>query len=271
MAHGDQTMTLRQLFFAPASPPPMPLIPLEPVGYPFPPSFVERLKLDLSELRTSSRPLMGVQIGFHSPRLTSFLLAHNVPVFAVEHDELRREAGQRLTSPWPTFHLFAGAPDATGLDDASVDFIVSDRALYWPDQDGVRAEFTRILRPGGVVALVTDNRVYAGGEQAQEFEAILRAHCPNFREKLETLDIGLAVADLFCHGSVFEDAFTGEQRLTLAEFLAQTRAMTVYPAANDPARTLLDTSLRRFFGRWSKKGRLTIPTVCRAAFGRLTR
>ncbi len=261
-------MTLRQVLSPAAS---NALLPVsgEVPGYPFPEGFIDRLKIDLDGKEARGRDLAGVQIGFESPRLSSFLLSHGIQIFAVEANTGRREAGMRLQSSWPAFQVFAGAPDRTGLEDASVDFIVSDRALYWPDQDGVRAEFARILRPGGLVALVTDNRVYGGGEQAQAFEAVLRAHCPEFREKRESHDIGRAVAALFRDGTVFEDAFTGEQWLTLQEFMAQTEAMPVYPAACDPARAPLNRALRGFFGRWAKRGTLTIPTVCRVAFGRM--
>lgn len=242
----------------------------EAVSYPFPEALIERLKLELGG-GSVPRTTVGVQVGLQSPRLTSFLLAHGLPLFAVGNLSANPDAVRRLGRLWPSFQLFDGTPAATGLEAASVDYIVSDRALYWPDQAGVRAEFTRVLRPGGLVALVTDNRVYGGGEQAHQFEALLRDCCPDFREKRETFDIGQAVRELFHNGNVFEDAFTGEQRLTLREFLSQTEAMPVYPAAGDPARIKLDRTLRQFFTQWSEKGRLRIPTVCRVAFGHMTR
>lgn len=270
---GEWPMSFRQLFSLSPSPGPT-KAPLEPVGYPFPDGFIERLKLDIKqEMMADAQPhaAVGVQIGFESPRLSSFLLSNGVPVFALESNRERREAGRRHTSSWPAFQLMEGAPDATGLEDGAVDFIVSDRALYWPDQAEMRREFTRILRPGGVVALVTDNRVYSGGEQAQEFEQLLRKFCPSFREKRETHDIGKAVAGLFASGTVFEDAFTGEQKLTLAEFMEQNSCMPVFPGVDDPARAPLEAAMRKFFARWAKKGWLTIPTVCRVAFGKMDR
>lgn len=267
-ANGDPLMTFRQLF----SPSPSEATPGRlpaPVGYPFPPEFIEQLKRDLKTMQVGGGTAVGVQIGFESTRLSVFLLGHGIRFFAVESNDARRKAGERLVERWPSFHLSPGTPSDTGLETGSADFIVSDRALYWPDQEGVRQEFTRILRPGGVIALITDNRVYTGGDQAQEFEGILRECCPGFREKRETRDIGKAVAHLFAGGKVFEDAFTNAQHLALDEFLAQTAAMPIYPEADDPARAILVARLRRFFQRWEKKGRITIPTVCRVAFGRL--
>jgi SAM-dependent methyltransferase len=46
-----------------------------------------------------------------------------------------------------------GAGEATGLEDASQDLVISAQAFHWLDAPRALREFERILKPGGMVAL----------------------------------------------------------------------------------------------------------------------
>ena len=153
------------------------------------------------------------------------------------------------------------------LPTASLDFLVSDRVLFTPELLQVRREFARVLRPGSPVALVTDNRVYSGGSQAQEYDELLRAGCPGFREKRSPYDVRAAVASFFQGGSVYEDAFISEQVLTLDQLRAQTAALPIYPAQDATRMAQLDEALTSYFHRWALEDELTLPTICRVAVG----
>jgi len=48
--------------------------------------------------------------------------------------------------------------EATGISDASVDLVTAAQAFHWFDRAAARAEFLRILRPRGTVALVWNER-----------------------------------------------------------------------------------------------------------------
>jgi SAM-dependent methyltransferase len=108
--------------------------------------------------------------------IASRLLAERgVRVVAVEPNEAMRNAGKAHDAPivWQD-----GTGEATGLQDSSVDLVLCALSYHWLDTDRAGAEFARILRPGGRIALLwfdPDHR----SPFAAAHEATIRRHCPN--------------------------------------------------------------------------------------------
>ena len=202
-----------------------------------------------------------------SGRLAQLFLRHGQSIALVESDPALRESLQELVGGTPGARLVEGTPQSTGLESASLDFLVSDRVLFTPELLRVRREFARVLRPGSPVALVTDNRVYSGGSQVQEYDDLLRACCPGFREKRGAYDVRAAVASFFQGGSVYEDAFISTQVLTLDQLRAQTAALPIYPAEDAFLIAQLDEALTSYFEHWALEDEITLPTICRVAVG----
>ncbi|KAJ7489411.1 S-adenosyl-L-methionine-dependent methyltransferase [Mycena latifolia] len=115
----------------------------------------------LSHLRrtiTSSGPLNVVEIGSGTGLFTRALLAH--PEYtvhtlkAVEPSEGMREVFAKYTTDARVV-LSEGTFDATGVEGGWADLIVIATAFHWcVDHEGAAAEFARVLKPGGVLALI---------------------------------------------------------------------------------------------------------------------
>lgn len=77
-------------------------------------------------------------------------------VIGIDASAAQVEAGmgsrERSRSSNVTFQV--GTAEATGLDDGSVDAVCVAEALHWFDQPAFWKECMRILRPGGVVAII---------------------------------------------------------------------------------------------------------------------
>jgi len=76
-------------------------------------------------------------------------------VFAVEPNVAMREMGIQQLESLGSNRLVsvAGTAEKTMLRSASVDFVTAAQAAHWFDLPRARAEFARILRPGGWVRL----------------------------------------------------------------------------------------------------------------------
>jgi SAM-dependent methyltransferase len=97
-------------------------------------------------------------IGSGTGKLTELFLRNGNPVMAVEPNQEMREAGERLLAKFPNFTSVAGTAETTTLPDRSVDFIAAGQAFHWFKPEPTRAEFQRILKPGGPVLLIWNDR-----------------------------------------------------------------------------------------------------------------
>jgi SAM-dependent methyltransferase len=79
-------------------------------------------------------------------------------VTAVEPNDAMRAAAETLLAQHARFRSVAGTAEATTLDAGSVDLAIAAQAFHWFDRAQTNAELVRILAPGGLVALVWNDR-----------------------------------------------------------------------------------------------------------------
>ena len=72
--------------------------------------------------------------------------------------------------PHPQIAYGVAPAEDSGLEDASIDLILVAQAAHWFDMHRFNAEARRVLKPGGVVALVT----YGMFQSVPEIDAMLR-------------------------------------------------------------------------------------------------
>lgn len=116
--------------------------------------------------------------------LTEIFLAAGFAVTAVEPNEEMRAACATLQEgaggagdrqrTYPRLTVVAGTAEATGLADASADLITVAQAMHWFDLEKTKAEFARVLRPGGCCAVIYNNRRLTGDAFHDGYEALLR-------------------------------------------------------------------------------------------------
>jgi len=95
------------------------------------------------------------------------------PVIGVEPNAAMRAAAKEFLADFPDFSIVDGTADRTTLDDTSVDLVVAAQAFHWFDADKTRPEFQRILRPGGSIVLIWNERQLDSTPFLIEYEALL--------------------------------------------------------------------------------------------------
>jgi len=90
-------------------------------------------------------------VGAGTGKLTRALLAAGLDVVAVEPLAGLRE---RLVRELPGAGVLDAAAEALPLPDASLDAVVCANAFHWFDAPRAAAEFARVIRPGGGLALL---------------------------------------------------------------------------------------------------------------------
>lgn len=98
--------------------------------------------------------LIAVDVGAGTGISARQLAARGVRVIAVEPNAEMRAAAE----PHPRVEWVDGQAERTGLPDACVDLVISAQAFHWFRADEALAEFRRVLRPGGRLALMWNSR-----------------------------------------------------------------------------------------------------------------
>jgi len=135
----------------------------------YPPQVIEVLR-DRCGLNPTS---VIADIGSGPGNLARLLLENDNEVFAVEPNAEMRNAGQQLLGRCDRYHSVDGKAEETSLADASVDFITAAQAFHWFDWQQTKTEFRRILRPGGWVVLLWNDRRLNSSPFLREYEQFL--------------------------------------------------------------------------------------------------
>ncbi|WP_309134348.1 methyltransferase domain-containing protein [Cellulomonas sp.] len=88
-------------------------------------------------------------------KLTASLVALGLRVLAVEPDDAMRDA---LTDALPDVDARSGLAEHTWLPDACVDAVTVGQAWHWFEEPLAAAEVARVLRPGGTLAVLWNDR-----------------------------------------------------------------------------------------------------------------
>ena len=98
-------------------------------------------------------------IGAGTGLFTHGLLQHGYQVIAVEPNAAMRAAADQLLTGYPGYRSEHGSAESLPIQPSSVDLITAAQAFHWFEIDRSRAEFLRVLRPKGKVALIWNDRV----------------------------------------------------------------------------------------------------------------
>lgn len=142
----------------------------------YPPELVKLLSDEVG-LRAAS---VLADVGSGTGLLAEPFLRNGNVVFGVEPNREMREAAERLLAGWPNFRSVDGAAEATTLPDASVDGVIVGQAFHWFAGPAAVAEFRRILKPGGFIALVWNARATTASPFMVEYERIVHEFGTDF-------------------------------------------------------------------------------------------
>lgn len=78
--------------------------------------------------------------------------------------------------------------EATALAGNAFDMVAAAQAFHWFNPPFALREFARILRPGGVLALVWNNRDYENSSFVREYEELIRKYNPSYEREYRDQD-----------------------------------------------------------------------------------
>src|SRR5262245_5405570 len=131
------------------------------------------------ELKLACQPGPGsvvADVGAGTGLLTYGLLVRGYSVVAVEPNHAMREAANSLLGTFAGYRSVDGSAEGIPLQDCSVDLVTAAQAFHWFAVEAARAECRRVLRPGGQVARIWNDRLDSDPFH-QSLNGVLRDYC----------------------------------------------------------------------------------------------
>jgi SAM-dependent methyltransferase len=208
-------------------------------------------------------------VGSGTGLLSEPFLRNGNRVLAVEPNRAMAEEAVRRLAGSGLFHDVAGRAEATGLDPASVDFIVVGQAFHWFDAARAREEFRRILRPAGWVVLAWNARRVEGPPFLREYEAFLRRWGTDYREIAARYEEEGAIRTLFGAGGCRKRTFENVQSFDLAGLRGRLASSSYAPPRGHPRHEPMMAALAELFAAHQERGQVAFEYDTHVYYGGL--
>ena len=223
--------------------------------------------IDLLERETGLSPTTLIaDIGSGTGISSELFLTAGFQVIGIEPNREMREAAERLLEKYPAFTSINGSAQETTLVDHSIDLIVAAQAFHWFYTPETRAEFDRILKPTGKIALIWNERKLDTTAFLRDYEALLLRFGTDYSE-IRHENVGANLADFF-HGPMKVSTFANEQLFDFEGVKGRLLSSSYASAEGHPQHQAMIAELQRIFDLHHENGRVAIEYKTELYIGR---
>jgi SAM-dependent methyltransferase len=190
-------------------------------------------------------------------------------VYGIEPNGAMRAAAEARFAGNGRFHSRGATAEATSLPEDSVDLVTAGQAFHWFNAEGARAEFSRILRPGGFVVLFWNSRRIDTTPFLKAYETLLVEFATDY-EQVNHTHIDAAALSAFFAGRSFETrSFPNFQEFDFDGLRGRLLSSSYTPAAGHPRHEPMLLELQRLFDEHESGGSVRFDYDTELYFGRL--
>ena len=227
--------------------------------------------LDLLTAKCGLTPAASVaDMGSGTGILTRMLLGSGSRVFGVEPNREMREAGERLLAGQPNFTSVDGTAEATTLPDGSIDIITAGQAFHWFDRPKSRLEFQRILRPGGWVVLIWNDRNISDRPFFRAYEELLLTYGTDYalinHKNVDEQILG----EFFGAAGYGSASYPNDQTFDFAGLKGRLLSSSYAPDESDPRHVPMLAALKTLFDAYQTNGTVTFDYDTTIYYGQLS-
>lgn len=186
---------------------------------------------------------------------TELLLKNGNRVFAVEPNPQMRSTAEALLGSYSGFTSVEGTAESTGLQSNTVDFVVAAQAFHWFDQEKARLEFVRILKPGGWVVLVWNERRLDSTPFLRDCEELLLRYGTDYG-KIRYENITKGIRSFFSPDVFQRKSVENLQEFDFRGFKGRLESASYTPEPGNPNYDLMMKRAREIFDVHNKEGRV---------------
>ncbi len=206
--------------------------------------------------------------------LTEIFLGRGYAVTAVEPNDGMRAACASLIRSFPKLQCVPGTAERTGLASHSADLITVAQALHWFDLPLARAEFLRVLRPGGWCAVVYNERRIGGDAFHDGYECILREFGTDYEMIRNKYPREQCLEEFFGSehagsGTMRWVTFPNAQEFGLEGLKGRILSSSYMPQPGHPRYTAMMRQIEKLFAQCQQDGRVRMDYDCVMSYGQM--
>ena len=208
-------------------------------------------------------------IGSGTGFLSELFIGNGNRVFAVEPNLEMRTAGEQYLGGNPGFESIDGSAEDTTLSNQSVDFVVVGQAFHWFDQAQAKREFARLLKPGGWVVLVWNDRDTESTPFLVAYEQLLKEYATDYEQvKHKQIDKSV-LSSFFEPGQIHEERFSYKQTFDYVGLKGRMLSSSYVPEQNYPKYEEMIARLLEIFRAYCVGDRVHLRYFTRLFYGHI--
>jgi len=208
-------------------------------------------------------------VGSGTGILSELFLKHGNRVFGVEPNREMRAAGDKLLAKYSNFSSIDGAAEATTRVNTSVDFITAGQAFHWFDRQRSRAEFERILKPGGWVVLIWNGFRVETSPLNNAYQQLVLEYGTDYQEVRREI-IGCDVESFYTPGVCQVARFEFQQPFDFEGLKGRLLSSSYAPEPDHPHYQPMLRKLREIFDANQKDGKIIFHYETELYYGQLS-
>lgn len=199
------------------------------------------------------------------------LLKKGYTVYGIEPNKDMREAGEKILSAYAEkFISIDGTAEHTTLPDQSVNLVLAGQAFHWFDRPKAKAEFRRILKPGGYVALMWNDRQTDTTDFLKVYEDFLQLFGTDYKEvnHKNTQDKKI-LEEFFDAGKYHEASFFNFQDVDFAGLKGRVLSSSYMPGEDHTDFNFMIGCLKKIFVRYQERGTVRLAYDTKIYYGQV--
>lgn len=208
-------------------------------------------------------------IGSGTGLLSKVFLENGNRVIGVEPNAEMRAAGDEFLADYKNFSSVNGSSEATALADTSVDFITAGQAFHWFEPNATRREFARILKPGGWVVVMWNDRRINETAFGRAYEDLLVRYGTDYTKVKDAYPEMADMRNFFGEGNFQHAELPNFQEFDFDGLAGRVRSSSYAPKEGYANYEPMMAALRDLFDANEKFGRVRMEYTTQIYFGRL--
>lgn len=202
---------------------------------------------------------------------SELFLKHNHKVFGIDPNENMLSAATDYLDKYPDFIPVKANAENTLLENKSVDAIICAQAFHWFDKGKTKNEFTRVLRQGGNLVLIWNDRRTNSTDFLKVYEDFLQMFATDYKKVNHKNTQDKTIFDAFFGNTSWnEKSFYNFQDLDFDGLKGRVLSASYMPDEDHPDYDYMLYCLKKIFQRYQEKGTVKLDYDTKIYYAQLT-